>query len=441
MNESEDIKHYRADIARLLREHKNSQSSIVILIEADTEEKKVNMIESLIKDLDPRDYMLYAGEDKGAALGKPVLYEFAINLPEKGRITIFDNNWYENLKVLYEESLNYQDLAADISNFENLVINNGIMLMKLYAYSSKDDFDIVKLPDYLVNHNENTAPWYIVKDELEMFSYIYNRLQLSPDADTVEPVGELMLTMPKELLSYEEYKDRLKNVKEELGVLSKKIDFYGLSAVILFEGQDASGKGGTIKRLINALDHRTYMVYPISAPNEIEKNHLYLWRFYKAIPPRGRIAIFDRSWYGRVLVEPIEGFCNISECNRAYDEINSFERQLINSDVLLIKFYLNIDKDEQGRRFEERSNNPEKEWKITQEDWRNREKWDEYVKMTGKMLQRTSTKNAPWHVIPGDDKHYARITILEKIVEILEGRIDEYEHKLSKRIRKNISKD
>ncbi len=196
--------------------------------------------------------------------------------------------------------------------------------------------------------------------------------------------------------------------------------------VILYEGWDASGKGGNIKRLTERLDPRGYAVYPISAPGGDDKERHYLYRFWRRLPERGQIAIFDRSWYGRVLVERVEGFAAEEEWKRAYREINSFERQLRDFGTILLKFWIHISREEQLRRFERRQAIAYKSWKLTKEDWRNREKWPEYEAAVEEMLQKTSTVTAPWTVIAGEDKYYARIKTIETVVGTLSREL-EYE--------------
>jgi len=190
--------------------------------------------------------------------------------------------------------------------------------------------------------------------------------------------------------------------------------------MVLYEGWDAAGKGGNIRRLTSKMDPRGYDVIPIAAPNDIEKAHHYLWRFWNAVPKAGHIAIFDRTWYGRVLVERVEGFCTEAEWKRAYREINEMEEQLTDAGMGLVKFWLHIDPEEQLRRFEERQEVSWKTWKITEEDWRNREKWDRYKEAVDEMLFRTGTSRAPWTVVEANDKYYARVKALRTVVETME---------------------
>lgn len=189
--------------------------------------------------------------------------------------------------------------------------------------------------------------------------------------------------------------------------------------VLLFEGWDAAGKGGAIKRITEKLDPRGYVVYPISAPQGEDKTRHYLYRFWRRLPERGQIAIFDRSWYGRVLVERVEGFAKEEEWKRAYKEINSFERQLRDFGAIVAKFWIHISREEQLRRFEERQKIGYKEWKLTDEDWRNRDKWGLYEEAVEEMLVRTSTRTAPWCVVEGNDKYHARVKVLSRLVEVL----------------------
>ena len=189
--------------------------------------------------------------------------------------------------------------------------------------------------------------------------------------------------------------------------------------VIVFEGWDAAGKGGAIKRITEKLDPRGYVVYPISAPQGEDKTRHYLYRFWRRLPERGQIALFDRSWYGRVLVERVEGFAKEDEWKRAFREINSFERQLRDFGTILAKFWIHISREEQLRRFEERKTAGYKAWKLTDEDWRNREKWGQYEEAVSEMVLKTSTRTAPWNLVEGNEKYWARVKVLSKMVEIL----------------------
>jgi len=216
------------------------------------------------------------------------------------------------------------------------------------------------------------------------------------------------------------YKKELKFYQAKLAGLHQKAVQRKISLTLVFEGPDAAGKGGAIRQITNALDARYYKVYPFSAPTDIEKAHHYLWRFWNCIPRAGRATIFDRSWYGRVLVERIEQFAGDDEWRRAYSEINDFEDQLLEHGIVLLKFWMHIDKDEQLRRFKAREGNPLKSWKLCDEDWRNRERWDEYSLAAHEMIQQTSVQKSPWVLVENQSKPYGRIKVLKTVCEALE---------------------
>lgn len=194
--------------------------------------------------------------------------------------------------------------------------------------------------------------------------------------------------------------------------------------IIVYEGWDAGGKGGNIKRVTEKLDPRGYVVHPIAAPAGEDKTHHYLYRFWRRLPERGQIAIFDRSWYGRVMVERIEGFCTEDEWKRAFREINSFERQLVDYGTILVKFWIHISQEEQLQRFEQRRDTEYKSWKLTDEDWRNREQWSAYNEAVNEMLLKTSTLTAPWTVVEGNDKWWARVRALKTLVDVFSKELD-----------------
>ena len=231
--------------------------------------------------------------------------------------------------------------------------------------------------------------------------------------------ADLSLTYTKE-----EYKARLAKLQKKMEKLHGELYRRRIPVILGFEGWDAGGKGGAIKRLTEKMDPRGFVVHPTASPNDIEKAHHYLWRFWVDMPKAGHVTIFDRTWYGRVMVERIEGFCSRQEWQRAYREINDMEKDLADAGAIVLKFWMQIDKDEQAKRFSARQENPEKQWKITDEDWRNREKWDQYEEAVDEMLIRTSTPYAPWIVVEGNCKYYARIKVLETVVNAIEKRLE-----------------
>ena len=294
--------------------------------------------------------------------------------------------------------------------------------------------------------DRDNAPWTIVESEdreyaaAKVMSTVVKRLEEAiADADRraalpKESVEESAAIYPDAFrasalagvdldksLTKEQYQKQLKALQGRLSELHNEVYRRRIPVVLAFEGWDAGGKGGAIKRLTQALDPRGYAVQPVSAPNDLEKSHHYLWRFWTAMPKAGHFTIFDRSWYGRVMVERIEGFCSGDEWRRAYAEINNMEESWANSGCIVLKFWMQIDKDEQARRFKERQETPDKQWKITEEDWRNRTKWDQYEVAVDEMLVRTSTTYAPWIIVEANSKYYARIKVLKTVVGAIEN--------------------
>ncbi|MEZ4860070.1 MAG: hypothetical protein R3C14_02125 [Caldilineaceae bacterium] len=227
-------------------------------------------------------------------------------------------------------------------------------------------------------------------------------------------IVDLAQSLPKA-----EYKRQLDAYQTQLRILGYYLHQRRRPAIVVFEGWDAAGKGGAINRLTERMDPRGYIVHPIAAPKGDDAEKHYLWRFWRRLPEQGVMAIFDRSWYGRVLVERVEGFCSTAEWQRAYEEIQEFEQQLVDFGAIVIKFWMHVSKEEQLHRFERRENIPTKSWKLTDEDWRNREKWDLYEQAVEEMLIKTTTAQAPWTVIAGNDKRFARVQVLKTVAERL----------------------
>jgi polyphosphate kinase 2 (PPK2 family) len=225
-------------------------------------------------------------------------------------------------------------------------------------------------------------------------------------------------------LDKEKYEARLEKLQRRLAVATRDPRFGQHNVVCVFEGMDAAGKGGAIRRVTAALDARHYHTIPVAAPTDEEKAQPYLWRFWRHIPRKGSFTIYDRSWYGRVLVERIEGFCGEADWMRAYSEINEFEEELARNGAIVAKFWLQISKEEQLRRFKEREKTRFKRFKITAEDWRNRDKWDAYQQAAADMIERTSTAHAPWTLIEANDKYHARVKIIDTLVRSLERALD-----------------
>ncbi len=222
----------------------------------------------------------------------------------------------------------------------------------------------------------------------------------------------------------DEYKSKIRDLQLDMLNLQQELLTTRRSLILAFEGVDAGGKGGAIKRIVEMLDPHKIQIHGIAKPTPVEYRYHYMWRFWNKLPPHGETAIFDRSWYGRVLVERVEGFATKEEWTRAYDEINEFERSLALDGAIILKFYLHITKDEQKHRFERRQKDPFKRWKINDEDWRNRGKWNQHKEAAEAMFDRTSTDYAPWHVIPGNYKWHARIKTLKTVVHTLQKELN-----------------
>ena len=229
------------------------------------------------------------------------------------------------------------------------------------------------------------------------------------------------------MLPKDEYSREKAKYQGRLNLLQRTARDRKISTICVFEGWDAAGKGGAIRRMIAPLDARDIQILSVAAPTQEELDHHYLWRFWRYLPRAGRFTVFDRSWYGRVLVERIEGFATEQEWRRAYGEINDFERQLVRHGIVLVKFWLHIHPDEQEQRFEARRQVPYKRWKLTPEDFRNRGKWHEYEIAVHDMVERTSTRVAPWHLIEGNDKRFARVKVLKTVCEALEGALERWD--------------
>ena len=215
------------------------------------------------------------------------------------------------------------------------------------------------------------------------------------------------------------FRKALEEHQGRLNVLHRKARERGISVILVFEGWDAAGKGGAIRRVTAALDAASYQIVPIAAPTDEERSHHYLWRFWRHLPRAGTLTIFDRSWYGRVLVERVEGFASPAQWLRAYSEINQFEEQLVDHGIVVVKYWLHISREEQLRRFRERRRLSFKQWKLTDEDWRNRRKWNDYDAAVNEMFARTSTRTAPWTLVEANDKYYARLKVIRVLIDRL----------------------
>lgn len=471
--------------AALQREARAKGLPVMVVFEGWGASGKGTMISRLIQPLDPRGFKVFTiqAENEEEHM-HPFLWRFWTKTPAKGRMHIFDRSWYR--RVITEQMdapMDQKRLDAayhQILSFEEQLSADGTLIIKFFLHISADEQEkrlkklerssetkwrvtkadwkhfkqykaYLPMYDHMLEQTDMSwAPWHVIEatdreyaavkvmtivagmieerlneeNAKESRSHLAERAQEElPGTEetmrtTVLDGVDVSLTMTKE-----DYKKRLSVLQKELTRLQNEMYLKRIPVVVALEGWDAAGKGGAIKRLTEPLDPRGYEVVPTAAPNDIEKAHHYLWRFWRAMPKDGHMTIFDRTWYGRVMVERIEGFCSQAEWRRAYREINQMEQNLTDHGVIVLKFWLQIDKDEQERRFNERMEDPEKQWKITDEDWRNREKWDAYVKAVDEMILRTSTTYAPWTIVEADSKYYARIKILETVVRALKNRI------------------
>jgi len=472
------IEPLKIKLSELQRKAKDCGIPIIILFEGWGASGKGTFINELILPLDPRGFSVCntnkLNEDE---VMRPFLWRYWIKTPSKGRIAIFDRSWYRKTSLdRVEKGLEGEMLIKafqDINSFEKQLTDDGNVIIKFYLHISKkeqakrfrklegnpatswrvtkedwkhnEQYDkYIEVIDEMIQETDTDyASWTIVESEnkrfatIKIFSAVIKAieekmenaaLEVRKDIAIVNKAFELKsinasvldaIDLTKDITK-EEYKHKLKEYQDRLRELEHLIYMKRIPIIILYEGWDAAGKGGNIKRVTENLDPRGYQVIPIAAPSIVEKSHHYLWRFWNEIPKAGHIGIFDRSWYGRVMVERIESFCSEGEWKRAYKEINDMEEQLTNFGVVLIKLWLHISPEEQLIRFNERQNTPVKSWKITEEDWRNREKWDSYKVAVDEMLIRTSTTYAPWNIVESNSKYYARIKTLKTIIDAIE---------------------
>lgn len=448
---------------------------VVVLISGVDGAGKGETINELYEWMDPR-YLstlaFSAPSDEEAE--RPFMWRYWRALPPKGRMGIFAGSWYSipiHRRIDGEIDQAFFDQRIDQFNrFEAMLVNEGALVLKFWFHLSKDgqktrlkalekdprtawrvtkeSWERLKTYDKLqgvASHllrmtNTPWAPWIVVEGtddryrSLTVGKMILDALQkrladtrdqnypvappIFPKIDALDVLTALDL---EQKLSKKDYETRLAKAQGRLAELVRSPEFGKHSLILAFEGADAAGKGGSIRRIAAALDARQYQIVPIAAPTEEERAQPYLWRFWRHLPRHGKLAVFDRSWYGRVLVERVEGLCGQPAWMRAYQEINDFEEQLVESGIIVVKFWLAISKEEQLRRFQAREKVAFKRFKITADDWRNREKWDDYVRAASDMIERTGTEIAPWTLVEAEDKNYARIKVLKTLVGSLEA--------------------
>lgn len=467
-------------IGKLQRECKELGIPVMIAFEGYGASGKGVQIGKLIQALDPRGFEVYAVKtETEEERMHPFMWRFWTKMPANGRIAIYDSSWYRKVLVdRFDKRTKKKELPAaydSICSFEKQLTDGGMVLIKIFLAIDKkeqkkrfrklmdsedtawrvSEGDLKRNKEFekyeqmneemLVRTDTDYAPWNIVEATdrrfatakiysiiIETLSKKIKEVQKAKESAEREPLEKTKGTLVDNILAQadltktvtrEEYKERIEKLQDKIEKLHGELYRRRIPVVLGFEGWDAGGKGGAVKRLTAKMDPRGFVVHPTASPNDIERAHHYLWRFWTAMPKAGHVAIFDRTWYGRVMVERIEGFCTKDEWQRAYKEINDMERDLTDAGAIVLKFWMQIDKDEQERRFKARQENPEKQWKITDEDWRNREKWDQYEVAVNEMLMKTSTTSAPWIVVEGNCKYYARIRVLESVIEAIEERL------------------
>jgi AMP-polyphosphate phosphotransferase len=467
-------------LAALQRQAKALGIPIIVVFEGWSAAGKGTLINELILPLDPRGFSVYSarGPTEEEAF-YPFLWRFWRPTPTRGRLAIFDRSW--NRRVVADrvagliKGQRLRQSFDDIRSFERQLTDEGVVIVKFFLHISRGEqkrrFDALRstaatawrvtkedlqqheryaehlaaTEDMLTETDADYAPWTVVEAHdrrfatLKIFSTVIDVLERkiaalaskveTPPQPEQHPTGDIFRTTVldhvdlSKSLTPEEYAARVKKAQATLRELEHEIYLRRVPVVIAYEGWDAAGKGGNIRRLTQNLDPRGYEVVPIAAPNDVEKAHHYLWRFWAQMPKAGHIAIFDRTWYGRVLVERVEGFCTEAQWRRAYREINAMEQHMVHFGAVVLKFWLHIDSDEQLRRFREREASPHKQWKITDEDWRNREKSAQYREAVEEMLYRTSTPYAPWTIVESNCKRYARVKVLETVCDAIRKRI------------------
>ena len=426
--------------------------------------------------MDPRFIQTHGmGEPSDEELDRPMMWRFWRELPPKGKIGVFLGSWYTWPII---NRVTGRTKVADLDRsmerakcLEKMLSDEGALILKFWMHLSKDrqekrlklleknpktrwrvtDRDWKHFKQYdkfrvvhesVIRHTSTAeAPWTIVegydhnyrsltvgtvildaiRKRLDEADIKMTEVHAPPPLPSIDQLNVLKTLDLTQTISKKNFKAELEKYQGKLALLTREAKFKDITVIALFEGNDAAGKGGAIRRVTSALDARWYNIIPVAAPTEEERAQPYLWRFWRHIPRRGRVMIFDRSWYGRVLVERVEEYCSKVDWMRAYSEINDFEAQLVRHNIVVVKFWLAISKDEQLARFKEREKIPFKRFKITEEDWRNREKWDQYEHAVCDMVDRTSTEIAPWTLVEANDKHFARIKILKTLCGAIEA--------------------
>jgi len=474
-------------VNELQRACKDAGIPTILVFEGLEAAGKGTCINRLMQPLDPRGFKVNpVHPPTEVERFWPFLVRFWKLLPARGRLAIFDHSWYEELLTARvgggASQSKWQRALDEVLAFERQQADDGAVIVKFWMHISKkeqarrfkemesnkalkwkigkqewrqhDDYGKhIKAAEEMMERTSTArAPWIIVESHDRRFATVkvfetmistweaalekYRaaekakadaapRLRSATADEKLVPRNVTVLSKldMTQKLSRAEYDRQVDKLQDRLRELEHVIYSKRVPVVVCYEGCDAAGKGGNIKRIVGNLDPRGFEVIPIAAPTKEELAHHYLWRFANAMPKAGHITIFDRTWYGRVMVERIEGFCSTEAWQRAYREINEFEAHLAGYGAVIVKFWLHIDQNEQLRRFKERQRLKWKQWKLTDEDWRNRKKWPQYEAAINDMLANTSTSYAPWTIIEANDKLFARIKTLRTVVRAIEAKL------------------
>jgi AMP-polyphosphate phosphotransferase len=458
----------RAQLLEAQRKLARADFSVVVLVGGVEGAGKPETVNLLLEWMDARGIETHAMWDTtDEEAERPAMWRFWRVLPPRGRMAILFGSWYtqpiidrvfrRTSKAAFDQSL------ERIVELERMLTAEGTVLVKLWLHLSgpqqkhrlralekdrlqrwrvtKRDWKFVKRSDAFRDVDEHAlrrtgsgdAPWHIIEAAdarhrnltvaRVLLDAMEKRLAIPPAPKREKPplpappAVNILRSLEQEHDG--DYDQKLLEKQAELARLVRRLREKRRSLILVFEGPDAAGKGGAIRRLTQAIDSRDYQVIGVAAPTDEERARPYLWRFWRHLPRRGRVTIYDRSWYGRVLVERIEGFCSESEWQRAYGEINAFEEQLAEAGSLVLKFWLHVTTDEQLLRFRDRQETPYKQYKLTEEDWRNRAKWEAYEAAACDMIGKTSTAEAPWTLVEANSKEWARLKVLKTVVKRL----------------------
>jgi AMP-polyphosphate phosphotransferase len=467
----------RTELLAVQRALHQTDIPVIVLVSGVEGAGKGEVVNRLNEWLDTRGLQTFAFWDEtDEERARPRYWRFWRTMPSRGDITILFGGWYMTpTEYRFQGHCTDAELDAELNrivDFERMLTQDGAVIVKFWFHMSEEDQKarlkelsrddrsrwkmapeksrfaehyeaFERVAERIILHTDRgNAPWHLIEAQdrryrdltvgKTLLHAIRTRISEPAPADHGPGAGspelpdcasaritlldqlDLTLSLPPD-----EYKSQIKDLQAEMNELAWRAHNAKRSTVLVFEGVDAGGKGGAIRRITSVIDARLYRTIPVAAPTDEEKAHHYLWRFWRHIPRAGYITIYDRSWYGRVLVERVEGFATDEAWRRAYSEINRFEEQLVDSGVILLKFWLHISQEEQLKRFEDRAAVPYKQYKITDEDWRNREKWPQYKEAVNEMVVRTSTKHALWTLVEGNDKPYARVKVMRTICEAL----------------------